>query len=87
MCLTVKRIVEMKVKISERALMGRINRKLNHEYKAVRKTRPNSMERMNLGEYYLLDTYRNIVEAFNVKLDNIARDLGVMAEYEELAEL
>lgn len=76
----------MKVQVTEKALIGRINRKLAKDYEAIKKTRPNSRAKSNLGDFYLLNTYRNTIIDTCIKLEQFARDRGVLAEYEEMAE-
>jgi hypothetical protein len=66
--------VKAKVQISERALLQRLNRKLNAEGEIVKKTRPNSKSHTTLGDYYLLDVNKNFV----VQLNLTASDLETM---------
>jgi hypothetical protein len=57
------------------ALIKRSNRKLAPEYEAVRKARG---ERRDLGAYYAVDTFRNMVLNTHVDPEARARELGVM---------
>jgi len=73
---------ETKVKVTDGAIRQRINRKLAHEWKGLRKNR-----RFNdsvLGEYYLIDTQRNCVIDTDVDIESLAADLGVLKGYEKL---
>ena len=57
------------------------NRKLAHDHKALRRSRPYE----DYGEYYILDTYRNSPIQYRMDLVDLARELKVMGEWEELA--
>lgn len=72
------------IPVSERALIARVNRKLSKEYKRIRKTRPDSRARYNLGIYYLLNHLNNIIDSgFN--LEAMADKCGVLHEREFLS--
>lgn len=73
----------MKVKVSERALIQRINRKLKKEdgYQVLRKDRHGGIN--SLG-YYILNTYNNFIDAHNIDLNQLAKELDVLSPYEEL---
>lgn len=79
-----------KVAVSERALIGRINRKLARVEpwaQKLCKTRPGSMAAHNLGTFYVIDTYRNSIVTSNIEdLEKFARDesVNVMAAWEVL---
>ncbi|HUF67906.1 MAG TPA: hypothetical protein VMM79_04580 [Longimicrobiales bacterium] len=62
------------------ALIKRINRKLAPEYQAVRKSRERA--KLDLGEYYILDTYRNFIVDTNIDPEDYARELRVMHDIE-----
>ncbi len=74
-----------RIPVTERAALQRINRKLKGDYRQVRKTRT-ARDRGNLGEYFLLDTYRNFVVDTYVDLETMAKSLGVMGEWETVIE-
>ena len=77
----------MKKPVSLRALEQRINRKLAKEYKRLCRSR-RGREINNLGQYYIIDAYRNSVIDFHIsegRLANMAQELGVLADWEELA--
>jgi hypothetical protein len=74
----------MERQISEGALIKRINRKLKPEYKQVRTARGFNMEQ-NYGHFYVLDLYRNMVDCGDVDLQELGRELEVLAPWEELA--
>ena len=52
--------MEGETTMSERTLQNRINRKLKADGLVVRKTR-GARAQQELGDYYVLDTYRNLV--------------------------
>lgn len=71
-----------KVKISERAMVQRINRALAKEDQKLRKGRGRWAS--DLGEYYVVDIRQNAVVASNVDVGKLAKDLGCLAGYEEV---
>ena len=75
----------MKKKLTERALIARINRKLANDSQALKKCRENSQWFNELGYYYIVDETLNTITAQNIKLDKLGKELGVLAEFEELA--
>jgi hypothetical protein len=69
----------MNTQISEQALLGRINRKLAHDWKKVRKCRRNSRSYNTLRDYYIMNTYRNeIIEYGIINLEELAKELKVL---------
>ena len=73
----------MEMRISERALIKRINRKLKPEDKQIRTARGSSE---SLDRYYMVDVCRNFIQVYKVDLEVLGRDLKVLATFEELAE-
>jgi hypothetical protein len=78
------------VKISERALLGRINRRLAHADRRVCKTRPlgyvdGSPYFADLGQFHEIDISRNFVVDTALDLEEIGRELGVLGEHEAVA--
>jgi len=77
---------ERKVPIGKRALIARINRALAKEGKVLRLSRGNA-ERSGLGYAYILDAVHNVVEAHGIEdLSALAREVGVLKDFEELTE-
>jgi len=70
--------------VSERALIGRINRRLGRDYKKLFKSRPGSRLEANVGRFYVVDVWRNTVVDTHVDLESYGRELGVLAEWEQL---
>lgn len=67
---------EVKVPVSERALIARINRKLpgNEKLKKLRGTRWEN----DLGLYYIVDEYFNAVRDTHVDIESLGRELGAL---------
>lgn len=79
----------MKVPVTERALVQRINRKLKPAGQQLRRARRVNVggayeEDCNLGRYFVIDLYSGILSR-DVDLESWARDAGALAPYEELA--
>lgn len=81
-----------KVPVSRRALVQRINRKLLANAggdlasaEQVRKTR-GYRARQKIGDYYVLDMRGNFIGAMKIDLENVGRELGVLAAWERLTE-
>jgi hypothetical protein len=70
--------------VSERALIGRINRRLDRDNKKLFKSRPGSRLEANVGRFYVVDVWRNTVVDTHVDLESYGRELGVLAEWEQL---
>lgn len=75
-----------RVPISARAVRQRLNSKLAPDHKAVRKCSSDSPAWYTLGDYYLLNFQQNYVIDTHVNLESMARDFGVLAEWDEVAE-
>ena len=74
--------------VTESALLRRINRKLATSNQAVRKWRTagsQNGESWDRGDYYRIDYQRNAMLALNVNLEQLARSIGVLESYEEVA--
>jgi hypothetical protein len=74
-----------KVPVSERALVQRVNRKLKEKNEKVLKSRSNGGG-LTRGEYYLLDTDHHALVHESVDLEGMGRELGVLKDWEALAE-
>jgi hypothetical protein len=70
-------------RLSVRAVIQRINRKLAHKYERLCKSRSLG-QLQNLGDYYLIDSYRNALIRSRVNIEEPARELGVMDNREHL---
>lgn len=76
-------MTERKVSISERALLGRINRALP-EFEVLRKARPGSRAEADLGTFFVVDLNRNAVTAQHVDIEALGRELGALRPYETM---
>jgi hypothetical protein len=72
------------VPISKRALLARLNRKLDADHAAVKITRDGTPARRSLGEYYIVAD--GGVTYANVDLESYGRQHGVLAQHEHLAD-
>ena len=72
----------VKVKVSERALLARINRVLAKQDQKLIKCRERSVR--DLGDYYAINVPRNVIIKKDVKLEDIGHRLAVIKPYEEL---
>ena len=68
--------------VTERALIQRINRKLAHKWEKLRTSSKRAFN--NLGRFHVIDSYRNSVILTHVKLEDLARDIGVMHPLERM---
>jgi hypothetical protein len=75
-----------KTKVTEQALIARINRKLAKENGKLKRCRENSKDFNTLGYFYTIDLSLNCIVDRHIELAEYAQELGVMAGFEELAE-
>jgi hypothetical protein len=73
-----------KVVVTERAILARVNRKLADD-ETVRKSRTARM-RLAVGEFYQLDLKRNCIVGHDLDLAELAKKLGVLKPWEEVAK-
>jgi len=76
----------MKIEVSDRALMARINRKLAKEGQKLKKTQPTSKWASELGEFYIVDEKLNTIDATHVDLEKLASELSVLKAGERIGE-
>ena len=74
-----------KVPVSERALIQRINRKLRHDDEMLKVARGGRTEQ-SVGRYYIINFNRNWIVSQNVDPETVGRELGVLAEWEQVVE-
>ena len=74
-----------RVKITDRALFQRINRKLKDEGEQLRTARTQDIE-SSMGRYFIIDLTLNSVIERNQNLEKLGRKLGVLQPWEELTE-
>lgn len=69
---------EIRLPVSERAIVQRINRALKKQDACLRKARVDDM-------HCIIDTRRNVVTHMDVNLETCARSLGVIDPWEQLS--
>ena len=75
-----------KVPVSERALLARINRRLRDDDEVVKKCREDSRAYYELGDYYILGISVGGINEKNIDLEDYGRELGCLADYEEMTQ-
>lgn len=73
-----------KVKVSQRAVTGRLQRILAKDGHKLCKCRGDTRQHQALGDYYLLDTYRNTVVDSQIEFEEFARKVGALKPHEEI---
>jgi len=78
----------MKVPITRRALIARINRKLAKDYKVLRKSTERMKSQHQFGEYFILDILHNYIGDPDVSdLAEYATEIGCFSPaFEELED-
>ena len=77
--------MKQKLGVSTRAVVQRINRKLAPDMEMLRKSR-SVRSVLDVGEYYVINWRINGVMQKNVDVESLARELGVLKDWEKLAE-
>jgi hypothetical protein len=83
-----KKKSQLKVPVSERALIARINRRLavKDESLEFRKSRSEYMRR-EWGAYHVLNTRLGVIRGWkDIDLESFAKEWGALKPYEKLAE-
>lgn len=77
---------QMKVPVTTRAVVQRINRKLAGEGRLGRKLKATrgGRWRSTVGDFYVLDIDRNLVVEQHVNPEALARKLGVLEPWEQV---
>jgi len=73
------------VPVSTRAVIARINRALKPDYEMLKITRGYRAQ-LDLGQYYILNYNRNFIRNHHVDPETVARELEVLADYEEVID-
>jgi hypothetical protein len=76
----------MKEKISEQALMQRINLQLAKKDEILTKSR-GGLWHSDTGDYYITGFNKNSMIATNVDLEILGKELGVLQNHEKLEDL
>jgi hypothetical protein len=64
--------------LSERALLARVNRRLQSKMQVVRVCREDSRWFGELGRYYAVDATRNLVVDKHIPIESLANELGAI---------
>lgn len=75
-----------KLKVSERALFARINRKIHDDDLVLRRCPATRRDHHNLGDYYLVNWRINGVAGKGIDLEDYGREVGALKEFEELED-
>jgi hypothetical protein len=75
-----------KVSVSARAILARVNRKLAAEGSMLKRCRQDSRNHDELGDYYMVNLNSNGIFKVQCELEEEARELGVLGEWEVLDE-
>ena len=74
-----------KVKITTRALLQRINRKLDSDQEKLCTSR-GERAYQDVGRYYIVNYYNNSIAGTDVDPEKLGRELGVLKGYEEVVD-
>jgi hypothetical protein len=75
------RMKTTRIMVSRPALMARINRRLARDERQLYAAR-NVRTQLDLGSFYIIDTRRNLIVDRGVDPEELARELGVLKEWE-----
>jgi hypothetical protein len=76
---------EMKVPVSLRAVVQRINRRLMKDDQVLKKAR-DGQTRQNFGDYYVINLRTNVLSQWFVNPVVLAQELNVLAAWEAVQE-
>lgn len=71
--------------VTKRALVQRINRKLQHQSKMLKALR-SERGRSDLGDFFVVDVGRNAVIRAHCDLEELGRELGVLGAWERVEQ-
>lgn len=74
----------MKAPITERALFARVDRHLAKQGERLRRARAGSKSFETLGQYYVVNQEKGTIQETKRDLESLAREYGLLAEWEEL---
>lgn len=74
-----------KVPVTLRAVIQRINRKLAPDNEVLKAARGARMQQ-EVGDYYIVDFSKNAVTRMDADPEKLARELGVLKDWETLAD-
>lgn len=76
-----------KLKVSERALFARINRRIYDDDLVLRRCPATRRGYHNLGDFYLVNWRINGIAGKNIDLEDYGREVGALKDYEELEQI
>jgi len=76
----------MKKPVTTRALIKRLNRHLPKEGLKLFQCKINAHGHHELGNYYIVDTKMNMINAMHVDIEQLARHEGLLKKYEEIVK-
>ena len=76
----------MKIKISERAVIQRINRKLAKDNEKLKTLHETSQSIHNIGRHYIVDIYSGAILHTHQDVESLGREIGVLHNREKIAE-
>lgn len=72
--------------VTERAVLLRVNRKLNSCGERLKRRRYDARRFDDTGRFYLIDVDRNFLVSADVDLEAFARELGALKPYEKITD-
>lgn len=75
----------MKMMVSERALFTRMKRKLEKQDMLLKKHQPSSPWSAS-GRFYIVDLQNNLIERRSNDLEDWAREMNCLKDYEQLQQ-
>ncbi len=76
----------MAIKVSRGALIKRVNRRLAPDCLMLRVARGDGVMFREYGRHYVIDLCRNQVEQADIDVEDYARELGVMHQWEQMRD-
>ena len=73
----------MKVSVTMRSVIQRINRRLKPDREQLKTTRGERL-RMEVGDYYVINYAKNFIAYKDVDPEQLGRELGVLKEWEQV---
>lgn len=76
-----------KLKVSERALFARINRKIHDDDLMLRRCPATRRDYHELGDIYAVNWRINGISDTHIDLEEYGREVGALKDYEELEQI
>jgi hypothetical protein len=75
---------DTKIPLTKRALIQRINRKLRRQDERLCSCRRASRAWRELGDYYIVDTHRNMIRDTGIDVEKYAKQIGALQPFEQV---